>query len=88
MDFPTGTPFVDGQGALGLVAYPPRWGEYHSVVAVETGDKQQSTGLLHMIIQVLCHAEKSDSECCRTFLAGALGLEPRAYGFGDRRSTN
>ena len=22
------------------------------------------------------------------FLAGALGLEPRAYGFGDRRSTN
>ena len=21
-------------------------------------------------------------------LAGALGLEPRAYGFGDRRSTN
>ena len=25
------------------------------------------------------------TEC---FLAGALGLEPRAYGFGDRRSTN
>ena len=22
------------------------------------------------------------------FVAGALGLEPRAYGFGDRRSTN
>ena len=38
--------------------------------------------------QVLCHAEKSDSISCRTFLAGALGLEPRAYGFGDRRSTN
>ena len=34
--------------------------------------------------QVLRHtSEKSDSECCRTFLAGALGLEPRAYGFGD-----
>ena len=33
-------------------------------------------------------AGKSDSVCCRTFLAGALGLEPRAYGFGDRRSTN
>ena len=30
------------------------------------------------------------AECFRTrlFLAGALGLEPRAYGFGDRRSTN
>ena len=27
-------------------------------------------------------SEKSDSKCCRTFLAGALGLEPRAYGFG------
>ena len=22
------------------------------------------------------------------YMAGALGLEPRAYGFGDRRSTN
>ena len=33
-------------------------------------------------------SEKSDSRSCRTFLAGALGLEPRAYGFGDRRSTN
>ena len=39
-------------------------------------------------LSVLCHAEKSDSKSCRTFLAGALGLEPRAYGFGDRRSTN
>ena len=28
-------------------------------------------------------SEKSDSISCRTFLAGALGLEPRAYGFGD-----
>ena len=34
------------------------------------------------------NAEKSDSKCCRTFLAGAQGLEPWAYGFGDRRSTN
>ena len=28
------------------------------------------------------------ANAARTFLAGALGLEPRAYGFGDRRSTN
>ena len=35
------------------------------------------------VFQVLCHAEKSDSRSCRTFLAGALGLEPSAYGFGD-----
>ena len=28
---------------------------------------------------------KTITDC---FLAGALGLEPRAYGFGDRRSTN
>ena len=26
--------------------------------------------------------EKADCECSRLFLAGALGLEPRAYGFG------
>ena len=51
--------------------------------------EQAATGNLHYIIQVLIpKAEKSDSKCCRTFLAGALGLEPRAYGFGDRRSTN
>ena len=34
------------------------------------------------------NARKSNTERCWTFLAGALGLEPRAYGFGDRRSTN
>ena len=33
-------------------------------------------------------AEKSTCESKCFFLAGALGLEPRAYGFGDRRSTN
>ena len=32
--------------------------------------------------------EKAECKCTRLFLAGALGLEPRAYGFGDRRSTN
>ena len=45
-------------GVLGLVAYSPRRGEYHSVVAVETGDKRQSTGLSHLNVQVLRHAEK------------------------------
>ena len=38
--------------------------------------------------QVLGPTEKSNTEWGWTFLAGALGLEPRAYGFGDRRSTN
>ena len=34
--------------------------------------------------QVLRHlSKKSNSKSCWTFLAGALGLEPRAYGFGD-----
>ena len=28
------------------------------------------------------------ADAIAVFLAGALGLEPRAYGFGDRRSTN
>ena len=28
-------------------------------------------------------SKKSNTEWCWTFLAGALGLEPRAYGFGD-----
>ena len=27
-------------------------------------------------------SKKSNTEWCWTFLAGALGLEPRAYGFG------
>ena len=38
--------------------------------------------------QVRAQSKKSNTERCWTFLAGALGLEPRAYGFGDRRSTN
>ena len=33
-------------------------------------------------------SKKSVDKNRQTFLAGALGLEPRAYGFGDRRSTN
>ena len=33
-------------------------------------------------------SEKAHCKCNALFLAGALGLEPRAYGFGDRRSTN
>ena len=48
----------------------------------------QIVTIVQEIFQVLFHAEKADSKCCRLFLAGALGLEPRAYGFGDRRSTN
>ena len=31
--------------------------------------------------------EKSTGKTCR-FLAGAEGIEPSAYGFGDRRSTS
>ena len=38
--------------------------------------------------QVLLPAKDSDSISYRSLLAGALGLEPRAYGFGVRRSTN
>ena len=48
-----------------------------------TGVKELSPGQRHPVFQVLFHAEKTDSRCCRLFLAGALGLEPRAYGFGD-----
>ena len=32
--------------------------------------------------------EFTAKSCEFPILAGALGLEPRAYGFGDRRSTN
>ena len=38
--------------------------------------------------QVLCICQKRPHRMVWSFLAGALGLEPRAYGFGDRRSTN
>ena len=34
------------------------------------------------------NAKKHPAKMQGAFVAGALGLEPRAYGFGDRRSTN
>ena len=33
-------------------------------------------------------SKKSVDKNRQTYLAGAQGLEPWAYGFGDRRSTN
>ena len=43
---------------------------------------------ISQIPQGIYFVEKAECFRTRLFLAGALGLEPRAYGFGDRRSTN
>ena len=41
-----------------FVTISSRWEEIYSVAAVETGGKQQSTGLLHLMVQIWLQRKK------------------------------
>ena len=51
---------------------------------------QITDNFIFEILKMFLKIQKTPSFVLKhgVFLAGALGLEPRAYGFGDRRSTN